>query len=64
VPEAAILWRLLVVAAALVLVVAGFVGLLGLGRAEWRRERPSRRRYLSVVARFGLAFLLVLIVTS
>ena len=63
-PEAAILWRLLVVGAALVLVLAGFVGLVRIARAEWRRESPARGRYLRVVARFALAFVLVLIATA
>lgn len=63
-PEAALLWRLVAVGVALVLVVGGLVGLAGIARAEWRRERPTRGRYLRVVGRFALAFVLVLIATA
>lgn len=63
-PEAALLWRLGVVVVALALVVAGLIGLVGLARAEWRRDHPGSRRYLGVVARFLLAFVLVLVATA
>ena len=58
------LWRLVAVAVALVLVGSGLVGLVGLARAEWRREPPGRRRYLAVVGRFVVAFVLVLVATA
>ena len=57
-------WRLGVAVVALVLVGAGLAGLVGIARAEWRRERPGPGRYLRVVLRFALAFLLVLVATG
>jgi hypothetical protein len=53
------LWRLAVLPVALLFVVRGIGGLIGLGRSEWRRERTGLRAYLVVVLRFVLAYLLV-----
>jgi hypothetical protein len=53
------LWRLAILPVALLFVVRGIVGLIGLGRSEWRRERTGARAYLAVVLRFVLAYLLV-----
>jgi len=43
---------------ALSLVVHGLLGVLALGRAEWRRAAPRRADYLRVVVRFAVAFVL------
>ena len=53
------LWRPAVLPVALLLVVRGIAGLIGLGRAEWRRERTEARAYLASVIRLVLAYLLV-----
>lgn len=62
-PDAVLLWRLAAATAALLLVISGFVGLVGLARDEWRRARPDRRRYVHVVLRFALAFVLLAVTT-
>lgn len=62
-PDTELLWRLVAAAAALLLVIGGFVGLLRLARDEWRRARPDRRRYVRVVLRFVLAFVLLAVTT-
>jgi hypothetical protein len=61
---APLLWRSGALAAALTLVGRGLLLLLRLGRAEWRRERPSGAAYRRVAARFLLAFLLAGLATT
>jgi hypothetical protein len=52
-------WRLIVLPVALLLVIRGLVGLLLIGRAEWRREPTGARNYLLVVLRFAGAYVVV-----
>jgi hypothetical protein len=59
-----LLWRSAALASALTLVVRGLFLLAGLGRSEWRRERPSTAVYAQVAGRFLLAFLLAGVATS
>ena len=61
---ASIAWRLAVLPLALLLVVRGLIGLVGLGRAEWRRDRPRRRAYVAVLLRFTIAYVIVVAATS
>jgi hypothetical protein len=53
------LWRVAVLPVALLLVVRALVRLVGLGLAEWYRERTAVRAYLAVVLRFVVAYLIV-----
>ena len=62
--EVTLVVRTAALATALTLVAAGLVRAVGLGRAEWRRERPSGIAYARVVGRFVIAFLLVVVATS
>ena len=55
-----LLWRAAALSLALTLVVVAMVRAIALGRAEWRREAPSRREYQRVLGRFALAFVLVI----
>ena len=52
-------WRVAILPVAFLLIVRALVRLVELGRAEWRRERTAVRAYLGVVARFVLAYLIV-----
>ncbi len=57
-------WRVIVLPVALLLIIRALLRLLQLGRAEWRRERTAARSYLGVVARFVLAYLIVVAASS
>jgi uncharacterized membrane protein YozB (DUF420 family) len=63
-PSASSPWRAVVLPLALGAVLAGIVELLALARAEWRRERPASRRYLTVATLFIAAFLLTVVATT
>jgi len=52
-------WRVAVLPVALLLVARALVGLVALGRSEWRREPTGARAYLAVVLRFVVAYLMV-----
>jgi hypothetical protein len=57
-------WRALALPVALGAVVAGILELLALARDEWRRERPSSRRYVAVTCLFVAAFVLTVAATA
>jgi len=54
-------WRLALLPVALAAVVAGLLGTVRLGRAEWRRSRPPRGDYARIVGLFAGAFLLTVL---
>jgi len=56
--------RLIVLPVGLLLVVRGILGLVELGRSEWRGRGPSSRSYLAVVAQFAVAFLILAVASS
>jgi type IV secretory pathway TrbD component len=62
--NADLVWRTASLAAALTLVVRGMQRALTLGREEWHRNAPPLRSYGWVAARFGVAFVLVVVATS
>jgi hypothetical protein len=57
-------WRVVVLPVALLLIVRGLIELVKLGRAEWRREVTGVRAYLAVIARFVIAYFLVVAASS
>lgn len=59
-----LLWRSAALAVSLTLVGAAVVRLIMLGRAEWLRERPGFRHYVQAIARFFVAFVLVVVATT
>lgn len=61
--DATLVFRSVALTLALTSVGAGLVRLVGLGRAEWRREAPQPREYLLVGVRFLVGFLLVVVAT-
>jgi hypothetical protein len=63
-PVPGLLWRAAALSSALTLVIVALVRSIALGRAEWRRDTPSRTEYQRVVGRFAIAFVLVIAASS
>jgi len=61
---AGLMWRAAALSTSLTLVVVALLRAVALGRAEWRTAAPLPSEYRRVIARFGVAFLLVIAASS